>query len=103
MPLPTDAADSHCCLSFEKPRTLNHQTTWKRLLVRTTTQAEHQNGQIALDPDRVQHVPSLFAPPFHKKDVTLGMALGHLPALLRQPHCPASRATRQRADRRRAS
>ena len=97
---PKDVAATNICLPLKKTRTLEHQTTWKRLLVRTATRVEHQQDQITLD--RVQNVHGLLGPT-HENRRRLSMAPGHLLALPRPPHCPARRTTRQREQRHRSS
>ena len=93
MPHPINAAEAHFCLPLEETRTLEHQTTWKILLVGTTTRADHQQDRIALYPDRIQTVPGLLSRPSTRTDITPGMAPKHLPAMPRLPQCPSCRTT----------
>ena len=90
-------------LPCKAARALKHEATWERLLVRTTPRAEHQQGGVAVDPDRIQNESGLLGP-LTKTDVTLRKAPWHLVALPRQPPpCPAGRTTRQREQRQRSS
>ena len=56
----------------------SRETAQEGLLVRTPARAEHQQGGIALDPDRIQHMSASVTNT--RTDVTLSNEPGHRPA-----------------------
>ena len=58
-PPAVNAAQSHLRLPSAIRRTLDHQPTWDRLRVRTTTRADNQQGQVALHTGREEDVTGL--------------------------------------------